>query len=414
MLIGRTSTALNLALQSAALAVLLLAARTAAQSTLFGPEQVFDEGSTDGVFKVLAADLDGDGDTDVIFASFTDDKIAWFENTDGMGSFGAQQVITTTATLVSQLFIADLNGDGNLDILSNSVQDFGGQNGLAWYENSGQAPYFGLPRGILTSEGSAGPVHVADLDGDTDMDVLMVTSSGVFFTTEILLFENIDGTGSFGPEQVVIGSGGSNMFTADLDGDGDLDLLSDFTTDVLGALTTWWYDNDGAGSFLSAHRIGAAWGTAISAADLDGDGDIDVISGVVDVGQTDLSDRIEWYENTDGLGLFGPGRIISLLTDYPRSVVTADLDGDGDIDVLSASSDDNKIAWYENTDGKGSFGPQHVISATAQGAESVVAADLDGDGRIDVLSSSTRNSKIAWYRNLGPPLGLRPTWEKYD
>jgi hypothetical protein len=50
------------------------------------------------------------------------------------------------------------------------------------------------------------------------------------------------------------------------------------------------------------------------------------------------------------------------------SVYAADIDGDGDMDVLSASANDDKIAWYENTDGAGTFGAQNVISTAANGA----------------------------------------------
>ena len=65
-----------------------------------------------------------------------------------------------------------------------------------------------------------------------------------------------------------------------------------------------------------------------------------------------------------------------------------DVDGDGDPDVLSASNLDDKIAWYENTDGAGGFGLQQGISTLADGATSVSAADVDGDGDVDVLSAS--------------------------
>ena len=68
-------------------------------------------------------------------------------------------------------------------------------------------------------------------------------------------------------------------------------------------------------------------------------------------------DKIAWYENTDGAGSFGPQQVISTLADVASSVFAADVDGDGDTDVLSASSNDDKIAWYENTDGAGGFGP---------------------------------------------------------
>ena len=52
----------------------------------------------------------------------------------------------------------------------------------------------------------------------------------------------------------------------------------------------------------------------------------------------------------------------------------ADVDGDGDLDVLSASATDDKIAWYENMDGQGNFGPQHMITTAADHASSVYAA----------------------------------------
>ncbi|MBK7754421.1 MAG: T9SS type A sorting domain-containing protein [Flavobacteriales bacterium] len=67
--------------------------------------------------------------------------------------------------------------------------------------------------------------------------------------------------------------------------------------------------------------------------------------------------------------------------------------------MLSASSGDNKIAWYAN-DGSGGFGPQQNISTLALGALCVASADLDGDGDLDVISASVYDDKIAWYENL--------------
>jgi hypothetical protein len=82
------------------------------------------------------------------------------------------------------------------------------------------------------------------------------------------------------------------------------------------------------------------------------------------------------------------------------SVYATDLDGDGDADVLSASEYDDKIAWYENLGG-GAFGAGQEITTDASGAYSVYATDLDGDGDADVLSGSWLDNKIAWYENLG-------------
>ena len=81
--------------------------------------------------------------------------------------------------------------------------------------------------------------------------------------------------------------------------------------------------------------------------------------------------------------------------------------GDGDIDVLSASSNDNKIAWYENN-GSQNFSAR-TISTNASGAFSVFATDLDQDGDIDVLSASTSDDKVAWYENRGGQFALPTT-----
>ena len=94
---------------------------------------------------------------------------------------------------------------------------------------------------------------------------------------------------------------------------------------------------------------------------------------------------------------FGQNTITTLLNG-PKSVITADLDGDGDLDVLSASQNDDRIAWYEN-DGTANFSGQQTITTAADAATSVSVADLDGDGDLDVLSASQFDNRIAWYEN---------------
>ena len=95
-----------------------------------------------------------------------------------------------------------------------------------------------------------------------------------------------------------------------------------------------------------------------------------------------------------GPGTFGVRDAISTDVDGAFSVFACDVDGDGDVDVLSASHSDDRIAWYENN-GSGSFGA-HTISTAADLARSVFACDVDGDGDVDVLSASSNDDRIAW------------------
>ncbi len=128
---------------------------------------------------------------------------------------------------------------------------------------------------------------------------------------------------------------------------------------------------------------------------MDGDGDLDVLSA------STYDDKIAWYENLDGAGSFGPQQVITTLADNALSVFAADVDGDGDTDVLSASELDNKIAWYANDGASPPTFTEQVISTTADDAHSVFATDLDGDGDTDVLSASNHDDKIAWYESDG-------------
>jgi hypothetical protein len=134
---------------------------------------------------------------------------------------------------------------------------------------------------------------------------------------------------------------------------------------------------------------------SVSAADLDGDGDNDILAA------SGLDRKIVWFEQLDGNGTFGDEKVVTRSADGSIYIYATDLDSDGDIDVLSASYDDDKIAWHENLDGEGVFEKQVIIGNNARGAISVHATDLDNDGDMDVLSASFDDNKIAWYENIG-------------
>ena len=358
----------------------------------FGPQQAIVTNAYWAI-SVFAADIDGDGDKDVLSATMGDGKIAWYENTDGKGTFGFQRVITTNASRAISVYATDIDGDGDIDVLSASRDD----NKIAWYKNTNGNGTFGEQQVITTLATGATSVYAADIDGDGDVDIL--SSSYFYSDSKIAWYENIDGMGTFGPQQVITSEVDSarSVFAADIDNDGDIDVLSASIRDNKIA----WYENiDGHGAFgpqqiISFDALGA---TSVYAADIDGDGDMDVLSASSNYYNN--INRIAWYENIDSNGNFGPQQDINSNISGAIYVFACDIDCDGDIDVLSASWGDNKIAWYENTDGNGVFGPMQVITSNVYSARSVYATDIDGDGDMDVLSASFWDNKIAWYENM--------------
>ncbi len=354
----------------------------------FGPQQSLTTAAS-GARSVYASDLDGDGDLDVLSASSYDNKIAWYEN-KGDGSFGEQQVISTEADRAFDVYAADLDNDGDLDVLSASAT-YGYDDKIAWYENQGNG-HFGEQQVISTQNYFAWSVYTADLDNDGDLDVLSASSG---YKGIIAWYEN-EGSGSFGAQQIITteANGAFSVYAVDLDQDGDLDVLSASFYDNKIA----WYENDGSGNFGDQQAITteAVNTTSVYASDLDQDGDLDVLSASID------DDKVAWYEN-DGNGNFGTQQIITTQADGANAVYAADLDQDGDMDVLSASlsyTDQIQIAWYEN-EGSGNFADQQIITTEANVAQDVYAADLDNDGDLDVLSASLGDDKIAWYENEG-------------
>ena len=226
-----------------------------------------------------------------------------------------------------------------------------------------------------------------------------------------VMFRHFDGTGTALSDEVVVNettdqiqktpsiamtTSGDFVVTWSGNGDGDNDVLSASAGDN----TIAWYENtDGRGTFGGKNVItaNAADARSVYGCDLDGDGDIDVLSASA------ADDKIAWYENIDGRGAFVDQNVIADRADGAQSVFATDLDRDGDMDVLSTSAGDNTIAWYENTDGKGSFGGRRLISVRANGATSVNAIDLDRDGDADVLSVAAGDGKVTWHENR--PLG---------
>ncbi|HJX38857.1 MAG TPA: FG-GAP-like repeat-containing protein, partial [Anaerolineae bacterium] len=303
-----------------------------------------------------------------------------------------------------QVFGIDLDGDGDVDVLATSRI----QHALLWWENGGGAPASFTEHTVADhTPGVPVSLHGADVDGDSDVDVL-AGGGGNGVWGSLSWWENVGGTPPNWLEHVIVQSydAAQSVYSGDLDDDGDVDLVSA----RYGAGIQWW-QNDGYEHF-TGHTISGNLGRAqcVRATDVDGDGDLDVLGAAL------TDDDIIWWENNPS-GQPPPLDPISwtrhtIADDFMRvvSVCAADIDNDGDVDVLGAAKDGDEVSWWEN-DGNETF-TAHTIQGSFQDASCVHAADMDGDGDVDVLGGAKYGFKqdrwgtVAWWENS--PSGADP------
>ena len=346
--------------------------------------------SADGPFGVHVADLDGDGDFDIVSASKTDNslghdgKITWYEN-DGSGSWTATDIATSVDARALQ--VADMDDDGDLDIVSALFDD----STIAWYENDGAADPSWTAADIATNAQGANDVHVADMDDDGDLDIV----SASLGDDTIAWYEN-DGAAdpSWTSADIATSANAARAaHVADMDGDGDLDIVSASSLDD----TIAWYENDGAAdpSWTSANIATTADAARdVQVADMDGDGDLDIVSASY------ADDTIAWYENNGAANPSWTSSDIVTNATNAESVYLADMDGDGDFDIVSGSQGDNTVAWYEN-DGAADPSWTAVDISTSYDARDVFLADVDSDGDVDIVSASHNDDAITIFEQEG-------------
>lgn len=291
-------------------------------------------------YGTVAADLDRDGDLDLTAADATDNQLMWFAN-DGEGNFRQNLVYDNDPGLFERHAVGDINGDGWLDIVV--VKNWLGE--LLWFEHSGKA-------------GDVNPWkrHVLTTDLPRAYDVAI----------------------------------------ADIDGDGRVDLLG---TSLLQPLVAWYEASrdDGTGEWIK-HIVDDQSDSPCHGhpADIDGDGDIDIIValGYAHPESPRGTDIVAWYEN---VGEPGDGskwtkhKIGDLV--WAFEAIAVDLDGDGDMDAVGTSmGSPGGIHWFENTgDPRGQW-KKHAIMPTWVNANQVIAADINNDGRMDLIGTAERGS----------------------
>jgi len=373
---------------------------------------------------VALADLDVDGDLDVVVAIRGDGQVVWYEN---QGATWQQATITLPLAGANQVGAGDLDGDGDLDLFASA--DGASSNQVVWWSNLGGGTSWSAPSqvdalagasgvdaGDLDGDGvldlvagggaagqvvrylndgtgaswsadvidavanGAGQVVIADADGDGDLDVVAAVTD----EDEVRLYENLDGLASSWGQTVVLGNltSASSVAAGDLDRDGDLDLAA-VAHEPSGDATVRWVDNvaGDASAFTAFDVDSTSYPTWIGFADLDGDGDLDLY------GCSDGSDEVAWWENRS---LHATAEIGAATTvqgtsaDQPAGLWPADVDGDGDLDLVGSQLT-GALTWWENIAGDGSSWNSMLISGLPYGDAAV--ADFDGDGLLDVAAT---------------------------
>lgn len=405
----------------------------------------------DGTRKVELADMDQDGDLDAVYSyGGTYGGVSWVEN-DGTDSFGSSHPISSDPVAPYGLAVADINGDGALDVvLADSSREM-----VTWYDNDGTdywdehvidafldgatdvavgdadgdgivdvaavgftagevVMYINSSVGGSWSEGvvtglltGARAVSFADMDSDGDQDILAAGSSA----NQVAWYENTTGLGNSWVTRLVDGSftGAFDIEAGDVDGDGDPEIFaSGFTGDTV----AFWRNRQCHRRFRDAAaqdiRTSLADPRAVEVADVNGDGLQDVVSGLWDDGKVIaiygvIPDSNTWYYNASAPVATG------FVT--ARDVSVADMDGDGDLDILGAAVGSDAIRWWANGGGATPSWTAHDILTSYDGAHRVEAADFDRDGDMDVAVCAYDEDNWAWLENTN---GLGTAWTRRD
>ncbi len=342
-------------------------------SGAFLPAQGYSPGSG----QVLAADLNGDGKSDLVLSAGAYDEGSGVAVLLGKGhGVFATSTASVAVPSASGLAVGDFNGDGVPDVV---VGDLDGPYYLGVMTGLGHGR-FAEPTSLYNLPGSITQMAVGDFDGDGKLDLAVVIEG----PSEVqILLGNGDGTFTFGKTFAVFGQLPEFIAVADFNGDGKLDLgvTSRGDYDSYGAVSILLGNGDG--TFQSAVGYGPDEGAnelyGLAVADFNHDGNLDF--AFADNNKSEL--RV-FLGKGDGTFVAGPTEPVSALV---SGLAAADFNGDGNLD-LAVLTDTPNVEIFEGS-GNGSFTMSGSFSSLY--GYWLSAADLNGDGKPDVAVISGDN-----------------------
>ena len=343
-------------------------------------------------WAITLADVDGDTNLDIVTANNDTANVSVLLG-DGAGGFADAANFAGGAHPVS-VAVADVTGDGNMDIVSANA----GTLDVSILAGDGAGGFAAPVSASIGADAEPHAIAIADLTGDGKLDIVTANAAldGSPFpppelpgTVSILVN---DGSGSFAPAvQLSTGDGegrAESVALGDVTGDGNTDIVVSRPNANSAAVLA----GDGAGAFLAAVTTPTGIGpTPVVVADVTGDGHADVVTANA-VG-SNIS--VLPGDGAGGVGFEGNYDVGK----YPHSVAAVDLDGDGHADVVTANAMSSDVS-VRISDGSGGFEPE-VHYAVGNSPTGVTIGDVDDDGSPDIVTADLGGGEVSVLLNDG-------------
>ncbi|MEZ4884981.1 MAG: FG-GAP-like repeat-containing protein [Chitinophagales bacterium] len=359
---------------------------------LFNEKQVVGNENEDNISKVKPADLDKDGDMDLVAIS-SDSTLVLYEN-NGVGEFETHTIVSESTKNLWEINISDINDDGWLDILFSSDNEIP----RIFYFVNDVSGVYQHQQTLLPDSYCPSIISMADIDGDNRLDLVYVNQGKSRIDWHSQQPDN-----SFGDWQTIGNHCDviKDVFSADFNGDSRPDLAFCEITFTFPEYTLEgrfsWLVNKENNSF-EEQKIIADNNDGfrnLTGGDFDLDGDIDLASG-------SYKGIITWWKN-DGMGNFEEQAQIDSLEsqiedeEISNDLQAVDLNKDGYLDMVANTPTSGDLYWYTNM-GNATFSPRKVIDENLEGTGELHIADINGDGQEDIIYAPNEQNHIYLYQ----------------
>ncbi|MBV5310346.1 FG-GAP-like repeat-containing protein, partial [Chromatium okenii] len=342
--------------------------------------------------NVITSDVDGDGKLDVIVTNYISTTVSVLRNTSTSDTLSfAGKINFPTGSFPESVASADIDGDGKLDLIVANSNDrtvsvlkntsFTGAVGFAVKTDFATGEY---PTSVTTD----------DIDGDGKLDLIVANDGG-----SVSVLRNTSTSGKLSFAEKVDFAAGSTPYAVtntDVDGDGKPDLIvANRNSNTISVLLNT--STSGKVSFADKVDTGVGYSpVSIIAADVAGDSQPDIIV------TNENSKTVSVLINTSSVGVSSFAQLTYATGNAPSCVTTADVDGNGRADIIVTNAGSDTVSVLKNTAAVGAVGFADKIDfATGYRPIGVTSADINDDGKIDLIVANTSGGSVSVLLNTG-------------